>query len=362
MTAGSTILGVYAMEGMHHYPFGLDRIEPALTRRITNADALAHLRRGEPEGVEPREFSTIEVGEAADRLQQLEVQRFLGVLKSDIAYYWEASVQERKLDILFADPELKIRDILFLLGQALFEPEESFETIFRLVQRNHPLRASNIPHILVLANRYYYLDVLGLNPGLLFTRSAHASGGAWTPIEEAGAFGVRTLLHVGTAIHLQVGDELFRAAPVAWRILLGQYDGKVDAVIQDLTFLLDGFDSLLAIMGSMRPDLRGWVGPLVDALAEDAADLPPTDASGPPKGVLRLTTRATLDRCRERLNQFCLMALWRCAEAAQVSPINVLQNLRLPRTKTDKLRALLEQGRQEPRKQRNRDLRLRVRR
>jgi hypothetical protein len=68
MTAGSTILGVYAMEGMHHYPFGLDRIEPALPRRITNADALAHLRRGEPEGVEPREFSTIEVGEAADRL------------------------------------------------------------------------------------------------------------------------------------------------------------------------------------------------------------------------------------------------------------------------------------------------------
>ena len=345
LTAGSTILGVHALEGIQHYPFGLGHLEPVLPRRITSAEALAYLRKGEEESAKPRAFTSAEMGAASDRLQQLEVQRFLEGLKSDIGREWKACVGDRKLGILFADPGLKIRNILFLLGQALFEPEEGFETIYRSVQKSHPMSAGDLPRILLLANRYYFLDQLGLNPGLLFNRGPRPAGGARTFIEEAGDYPVRAFLHTGMSIHLRVGGALFRSAPIAWSILAGQYEGRIDTVLQELTFLFDGFDTLFTIAAADSTDLEGWLGPLIAALQEDAAELPEETLFTPSQPPLRLTTRAAIDRCRERLNHYCLQALQRSARAAGVSPVNIIQGLHLPRARIDKLRTMLDQER-----------------
>jgi hypothetical protein len=64
--------------------------------------------------------------------------------------------------------------------------------------------------------------VLGLNPGLLFSRNVRAGGGARTLIEDAGDYPVRCLLQAGMSVHLRLGDALFRLMPIAWNILLGQ--------------------------------------------------------------------------------------------------------------------------------------------
>jgi hypothetical protein len=150
------------------------------------------------------------------------------------------------------------------------------------------------------------------------------------------------------SIHLRVGDTFFRATPIAWNILLGQFDGRIDAVLQELAALFDGFDTLLTIAGASRPDLRGWVGPLLGAMASDSDELPDLALEGPPAAPLRLTTRTAMERCRERLNAYCLQALRRCAQAAGVSPLNIIQTLRLPRAKTDRLRTLLDQSKPSP--------------
>jgi hypothetical protein len=85
------------------------------------------------------------------------------------------------------------------------------------------------------------------------------------------------------------------------------------------------------------------MGPLLDAMVEDAPGLPDPDRDGAPGTPLRLTTRGAMERCRERLNGYCVQALRRCARAGGVSPINVLQGLRLPRARIDRLRSLLDQ-------------------
>jgi hypothetical protein len=345
LTAGATILGVHALEGAHHYPFGLGRIEPVLPRRITSAQALARLKQAEPEDAPARNFSSAELGEASERLQEQEVRRFLEGLKSDLGRERRAAMGVRKRTILFGDPDLRIRDILFLLAQAAFEPEEGFEHLYRQVQKSHPMRAGDEERMLVLANRYYYLDRLGLNPGLLYTRIPRPQGGARTFIEEAGDFPVRALLNAGMSIHLRVGDALFRSMPVAWSMLAGQFQGRIDAVLQELTGLFEGLDTLLTITAAWSSDLEGWLGPLIAALLEDDPELPGETLFSPDRQPFRLATRAILERCRERLNGYCVQALRRGARIKGGSPINVIQGLRLPRSRVDRLRALLDQER-----------------
>jgi len=348
LTAGFSLFGVYALEGIQNYPFGLGRIEPVLPRRITNSEAAESLKRGLAPGEKVRVYTPAEISDTAAQLQEREVRRFLEVMKSDMARQWKACMQDRKLDLLFADPELKIRNVLFLIAHALFESEDTFERIFRTVQKGHPLFASDTARILLLANRYYFLELLGLNPGLLFNRAPRGTSGAGTTLmEEASDYPVRSLLNVGMSIHLRIGDTLFRSTPIAWNIMLAQYEGRIDLALQDIAFLFEGFDTLLTIVSGLDlPDLRAWTNRLTDALVDDDAEMPLAAGSAdPPRSPLRLTTRGAIERYRESLNRYCVQALRRSAEAAGVSPTNIIQGLRLPRNKTDKLRALLEQRR-----------------
>jgi len=344
LTAGSSLFGAYALEGVQHYPFGLGRIELVLPRRISNAEAIVQLQKGDAED-KARTPTSTELADMAAHLQDQEVGRFLTGLKSDIAQHWQACVGDRKREILFGDPGLKLRNVLFLLAQGLFEPEAAFETIFRSVQQSHPMFASNAVRIHLLANRFYFLDVLGLNPGLLFSRNVRAGGGARTLIEDAGDYPVRCLLQAGMSVHLRLGDALFRLMPIAWNILLGQCDGRIDPVIQEIANLVDGFDTLLTIACPLLDDPPDWASHLVAAIVEDAPEVS-WDCSWEAFPVtLRLTTLKALERFREAVNRYCLQALRRRAQVAGVSPLNVIQGLRLPRAKTDKLRALLDQAR-----------------
>ena len=353
LTAGSSLFGIYALEGIQHYPFALERIEPVLPRRISSGEAKAQLRLGDDPDEKERNYSASDIGDHAAQLQENELRHCLEQLKSEIGRNMKACVQERKLAILFGDPGLKIRDILYLLGCALFEAEETFETIFRTTQKCHPLFASNTERILLLANRYYFLDVVGLSPDLLFNRSARGPDGARTLIQDADDYALRALLAVSRSIHLRIGDTLFRSTAIAWNILLKQSEGSIDAVLQALVFLFEALDTLLTLVAPMNSDLQGWTGSLVEALVDDLPLLPDLDAlnldtlrpDGSSSTILRLTTRIALDRYRACLNSYCVQALRRRATLAGVSPINIIQELRLPRAKTDKLRALLEQYR-----------------
>jgi len=343
LTAGSSLFGAYALEGAQHYPFGLGRIELVLPRRIANAAAIVQLQKGDAED-KPRTPTSTEVADMAAHLQDQEVGRFLAGLKSDIAQHWRSCVGDRKREILFGDPGLKLRNVLFLLAQGLFEPEAAFETIFRSVQQSHPMFASNAARIHLLANRFYFLEVLGLNPGLLFSRNVRAGGGARTLIEDAGDYPVRCLLQAGMSVHLRLGDALFRLMPIAWNILLGQCDGRIDVAIQEIANLVDGFDTLLTIACPLLDDPPDWASHLVAAIIEDAPEVS-WDCSWEAFPVtLRLTTLKALERFREAVNRYCLQALRRRAQVAGASPLNVIQGLRLPRSKTDKLRSLLDQS------------------
>jgi hypothetical protein len=204
--------------------------------------------------------------------------------------------------------------------------------------------ASNTPRILLLANRFYFMNVLGLNPGLLFSRTTRG-GGARTLIEDASDYPVRSLLQAGMSIHLRVGDALFRLAPIAWNILLGQCEGRIDQAVQEIATLVEGFDTLLSIASPVVEDLTDWTSHLVRAMAEDTAEVPWGSTWDPFPVTLRLTTLKALERYRETVNRYCLQALHWSARAAGVSPVNVIQGLRMPRSKTDKLRALLDQER-----------------
>jgi hypothetical protein len=341
LIAGSSLFGAYALEGAQHYPFGLGRIELVLPRRITNAEAIAQLQKNEAEPDQARTFSSTEVADLTAHLQDQEVSRFLAGLKSDVALHWRACVGDRKRDIVFGDPGLKIRNVLFLLAHALFEPEEAFESIFRSVQQSHPMSAGNAERIHLLANRFYFLDVLGLNPGLLFTRNLRAGGGARTLIEGAGDYPVRSLLQAGMSVHLRVGDALFRLTPIAWNILLGQCEGRIDQAIQEIANLVDGFDTLLTVAAPLLDDPADWASHLVAAVEEDAPEVSWDCSWEAFPATLRLTTLKALERNREAVNRYCLQALRHSAQKAGVSPLNIIQGLRLPRSKTDKLRALL---------------------
>ena len=187
--------------------------------------------------------------------------------------------------------------------------------------------------------------MLGLNPGLLFSRNQRNGGGARTLIQDAGDYPVRSLLQVGMAIHLRIGDALFQRAPIAWNILLGQCDGQIDGVLQEITSLFEAFDTLLTIATPLVEDPRRWAGHVVAATADGVAQLPGDYLPEPSPVVLRLTTLNALDRYRETLNGYCIQALRRSAQAAGVTPVTLIQGLRMPRARTDKLRVRLEQSR-----------------
>ena len=210
----------------------------------------------------------------------------------------------------------------------------------------HPMSAGNASRMMQLANRYFFLEALGINPGLLFTRSQKGPSGTTSPIDKAGDFQIRSLLQAGMSIHLRIGDTLFQNTPIAWNILFSQYEGHVDAAIQDLVFLFEGFDTLFTIFAPCLSDLAGWVGHVAKAVMDDAPELPTTSDQAPHEALLRLTTRNALVRSRETLNRYTVQALRYRAKTFQTSATIVIQGLRLPRSRTDRLLALLQQERE----------------
>jgi hypothetical protein len=346
VTAGSNLIGVYALEGMNNYPFRLSRIEPTLPRRISSADAIEYLKRGdagyEDEPSENKKtYSNNEVAETVTQLQDREVQRFLEFLKWEMGRNWKSKIGEKKREILFADNGLKVRNIVFLVAYGLFEAEEIFENIFLFAQKSHPSLAEDMPKMLLLSNRYYFLDILGLNPGLLYNRMQRASGATGTLINEVSDFQIRRLLHIGMSIYIKVGDAAFKNMPIAWNMLLGQCEGKIDQVFQEVGQLLDVMDTLLVILETVAPDLRGWVGKLLDALQENAAELPGIEELAQPHHPLRITTRTIITTTLETLNNYCVNALNLRAKIEDVTPINIIQVLKIDRSKSDKLRTQL---------------------
>jgi hypothetical protein len=346
VTAGSNLIGVYALEGMNNYPFRLSRIEPTLPRRISSADAIEYLKRGdagyEDEGGDSKKtYSNNEVAETVTQLQDREVQRFMEFLKWEMGRNWKSKVGEKKREILFADNGLKVRNIVFLMAYGLFDEEEIFENIYLFAQKSHPSLAEDVPKMLLLANRYYFLDILGLNPGLLYNRMQRASGATGTLINEVSDFQIRRLLHIGMSIYIKVGDAAFKNMPIAWNMLLGQCEGKIDQVFQEVGQFLDVMDTLLVILGTVAPDLKGWVGKLLDALQENAPELPSVEELAPPQHPLRITTRTIITTTLETLNNYCVNALSLRAKIEDVTPINIIQVLKIDRSKSDKLRTQL---------------------
>ena len=350
VTSGSNLIGVYAFEGMHNYPFNIERIEPVLPRRVSSAAALDFLKRSEIESNnEPilnqtekkvRTYTNNEIAETVTLLQEREITRFLEFLKWEIARKWKSRVGEKKRDILFADFSLKVRNILFLITYGLFEEEQIFENIYFFVQKSHPAFVEDTQKNLLLANRYYFLDILGLNPGLLFNRIPRRNDVFGTLIQEVSDFQIRKLLHLGMSIYIKTNDAILRNMPIAWNMLLGQCDGRIDQVFQEVGLLFDAIDTLLVILEPTMPDLVGWSGGLLDALRENAPELPEGYYIAPPKDVFRITTRTIISNALDALNDYSVKALYQRAKDEGVTPLNIIQVLRIDRLKSDKLRTL----------------------
>lgn len=342
LIAGSSIFGVYALEGVHHYPFGLARLEPLLPRRMSNADAIAYLRKRAPDADPAKGFRDAEIQSTLTMLQDKEVQTFLETLKGEIGLQWKARFTEAKRETVFGDFDLKIRNILFLLAHATFKDNAHFENLLEHLRGTIPATAE--PSILYrLANRHYFLETIGISPGLLFLQPSRESTQP-ALIETAGDYAIRTFLHVGMSLHLRIGDALFRATPIAWNLLINQYE-KMDTALQALAFMLEGLDTLFTISESLVGDLSRWTPALIEALSEGQPQVPPLEASGSPETTLRLVTRGTVDRCRDTLNQYCIQMIRMRASQDGTTPTVVIQGLRLPRSRTDRLFALLEDER-----------------
>jgi hypothetical protein len=340
--AGNSLFGAFAFESIHNYPFELERMEINLPRRISNAEATEYLKRNEDDD-NPKAHSSNEIAETASVLQERDVKRFVENLKADIGRNWKSCVHEQKRSIVFGDMDLKVRDILFLVAQSLFEPEEKFEKIIETVQKSHPvLTATDPPKTYVLANRFYFLDLLGLSVDFLFNRTHKPSGTLGTQIEDVSDYYIRNLLHLGMCIFIRVGDVIFRGMPIAWNMLIGQCDGKVDNAFQEVGHLFDSFETLLTVIAPAMEDLPTWADTaLLDAVSRDSQSLPFNIPDDHQKTQLRVTTLATIAKAREALNRYCLDALYFRAKAASATPISVIQTLKIPRGKTDKLRLLL---------------------
>jgi hypothetical protein len=342
VTAGHSLFGAFAFEGVQNYPFELERIEINLPRRISNAEATEYLKRNEDDD-NPKAHSSNEIAETAAVLQERDVKRFVENLKADIGRNWKSCVQDQKRSIIFGDMDLKVRDILFLVAHGLFEPEEKFEKIIETVQKSHPvLTATDPPKTYILANRYYFLDLIGLSVDFLFNRAHKASGALGTQIEDVSDYYARNLLHLGMSIYIRVGDVIFKGMPIAWNMLVGQCDGKVDNAFQEVGHLFDSFDTLLTIIAPAMEEMQSWAdSALLDALSQDSPSLPLVIPDAPKKTQLRVTTRATIAKAKDALNRYCLDALYFRAKEASATPISIIQTLKMPRGKTDKLRLLL---------------------
>ena len=340
LTAGASIYGVYAFEGAHNYPFGLRAIEPVLPRRISNAEALAWLRKDEVKSVLPTSYSSTEIGNAVDFLQEREVQRFLELLRADLTLEWKACFSDAKLQVVFGDLELKIRNIVFLVAKAMFLENAAFEQLRANLGAAFP--AASPAQVNLLANHHFFLEVLGLNPGMLFglQRGVRAPK---APIEEVDDYRLRFLLHVGMSIHLQVGEILFQTVPIAWNLLQNQGEGGLDAVVQEVAGLFDAFDLLLVLAGPLVRNLGLWTFQVVEALGQGEGQVPMERPGVNLGATLRLMSREAIGRHRELLNRYCLQVLRRRGAETGVSPANVIQSLRLPRSKTDKLFTFLEE-------------------
>jgi hypothetical protein len=342
VTAGQSLFGAFAFEGIHHYPFELERIEITLPRRITNADAVEYLRQNEPDGEKPRTYTSFELGEVVTVLQDKDVRRFLENLKYGIAHGWKSCVQDIKREVVFGDYDLKVRDVLFLVACSLFEDEEKFKNAFSVIQKSHPHINDDLPKVYLYANRYYLLELLGLNMGFLFNRYRKPNGSFASLIEDVGDYQIRTFMHFGISLFIRVGDALFRDVTFAWNMLIGQCEGKIDAVFHEVGGLFDTFDTLLAIMGPAIGDLQAYLPTLIGALLQDAPSLPPEDPAGAPRQQLKVATRATIARIRECLNRYSLDALYVRVKKSGATPISIVQTLKMPRSKTDKLMNLLQ--------------------
>jgi len=346
VTAGHSLFGVYAFEGVQHYPFDMGRIEPLLPRRVTNAEALDYLKRGDaatPDGenAKQRIHSAHEVAETVSMLQEKDVRRFLEALKWGISHNWKSLVQDRKREIIFGDYDLKVRDILFLIAHGVFEEEQKFEEIYNLIEKNHPYFSEDPAKIYALANRCYFFDVIGLNVGFLFNRTKRPSGSFGTLIEELSEYQVHNLLHICMSIYIRVGNTIFRDMSIAWNMLIGQCEGKIDLVFHELSQLFDVFDTLLTILAPGMTNLQAWTDTLIDALSKEAPNLPLEIVETPKQAQLRITTRAIISRFRDLMRCYCLDALYFRAKLSGLTPINIIQTLKIPRSKTDKLRTLL---------------------
>lgn len=347
LTAGSSIFGAYALEGAPHYPFDLGRIEPMLPRRITQADAQAYLEKGMPDTDTPRTFRPAEIEKAMEVLQDRQALRFLETLKADLGRNWKHQYPEAKREVIFGDPDLKIRNILYLVAHGTFMDSQPFEQLLSMIQEQFPEARRDPLQGARLANRYFFLDLLGLNPGLLFAVPQKGANRK-ALIEEVSDYQIRAFLHAGMSIHLRVGDQLFKAMPIAWPMLVNQYDHPGQAM-QGITTLLEAIDMLLTLAEPVVPELEDWLGSLVDALTQGNAQVPDPAPCGPAKSPLRLPTRATVDRYRDLLNSYCLQMIHANAARQGKSSTTIIQNLRMPRNRTDKLFAMLEAERQQQR-------------
>jgi hypothetical protein len=144
------------------------------------------------------------------------------------------------------------------------------------------------------------------------------------------------------SIYIRVGDVIFKGMPIAWNMLVGQCEGKVDNAFQEVGHLFDSFDTLLTIIAPAMENLSTWADTaLLDAVSQDSPSLPFQIPDDPNKTQLRVTTLATIAKAREALNRYCLDALYFRAKAASATPISIIQTLKIPRGKTDKIRLLL---------------------
>lgn len=340
-TASGSLYGLYAFEGAKNYPFGLNNIEPSPPRKYGTPEALEHLKENDPFHSAERSYSSTEIGNAITMLQDQEFKRFTEQLRSDLALQWKAFFPEIKREIVFGDPELKIRNIIFLIANAVFQSEHYFKKVYSTIQETLPNIADDPEKMRLMTNRYFFLEIIGLNPSQLF--NVRRSDSTRSPIEDVKDFQIRFLLQVGMSIYVHVENTLFQSTPIAWNMLLNQSEGKLDLPMQEVAQLFDAFDILFTIVKPLVPDLTDWVSTIINALVDEKTELPMNFEKETLKSPLRLTTRASLARHRKTVNQFCLQALQWNAERSGITTTAVVQGLRLPRIKTDRLFAMLQE-------------------
>jgi len=147
------------------------------------------------------------------------------------------------------------------------------------------------------------------------------------------------------SIHLQVGEFLFQTVPIAWNLLQNQGEGGLDAAVQEVANLFDAFDLLLVLGAPLVRDRGLWTLQVVEALGQGGAEVPLGRPGFNPGVTLRLMTREAVGRYRDMLNRYCLQVLRRRAGESGQSTTAIIQSLRLPRNKTDRLFAFLEEDR-----------------